>query len=51
MWVNLGVFKGVVEPSYVDVDEKERKKEVIGRNSPFQKSEEVIGRNSPFKKK
>ena len=62
--MNLGVCKGVVEPSYLDVDETEKKKRLLGGTVPPKKvktllvgtippknSEEVIGRNSHTKKR
>ena len=42
MWVNLGVCKGVVEPSYLDVDETEKKKRLLGGTVPPKKVKTLL---------
>ena len=61
--MNLGVCKGVVEPSYLDVDETEKKKRLLGGTVPPKKVKTLLVgtippkmmkrycRNSPTKKK
>ena len=40
--VNLGVCKGVVEPSYLDVDETEKKKRLLGGTVPPKKVKTLL---------